>query len=391
MIKNKMQFIFKLEAVLAFIIIGGAFLLKSSSLMTPRKEIIIAGILCLSALLLQERVPNRFVLVTNNFLRLILVALFPFTVMTAISILANPFIGTHSFQKWLVLIISFVVFIGAIIPYIQKVLRPTAGITMRILTSYVLISSFTFIAITSKTFGFPFSYTVSLVPFAIILIFGILMYVMKLWGYRLPRWGVNSKVNYWWLFLAIITALLNWGLTAGSWSRLFGHFDLAVAQTAIVGIVLTIVWTGLKEEFMFRYLTLWPLLMMKIKSDKTRVLVAILISSTIFGLYHASNVGHQSVLETCLQIFAAFGVGMVFSVITLYTGNIWIVVALHSMIDLIGYPITNSGPFSGSVSAYEIEFIIITRIIELVVVFLMLGNHRVQAGIKQTLANIRAN
>lgn len=197
MIKNKMQFIFKLEAVLAFIIIGGAFLLKSSSLMTPRKEIIIAGILCLSALLLQERVPNRFVLVTNNFLRLILVALFPFTVMTAISILANPFIGTHSFQKWLVLIISFVVFIGAIIPYIQKVLRPTAGITMRILTSYVLISSFTFIAITSKTFGFPFSYTVPLVPFAIILIFGILMYVMKLWGYRLPRWGINSKVNYW--------------------------------------------------------------------------------------------------------------------------------------------------------------------------------------------------
>lgn len=40
---------------------------------------------------------------------------------------------------------------------------------------------------------------------------------------------------------------------------------------------------------MFRYLALWPLLMMKVKSDKTRVLVAILICSIIFGLYHASK------------------------------------------------------------------------------------------------------
>ena len=81
---------------------------------------------------------------------------------------------------------------------------------------------------------------------------------------------------------------------------------------------------------------------------------------------------------------------MLFSVITLYTGNIWIVVALHSMIDLIGYPMTNGGPFSGSMSSYEIEFIIITRIIELVVVFLMLNNHKVQEAFKQTLGNIRS-
>ncbi|MDV3517760.1 CPBP family intramembrane glutamic endopeptidase [Lentilactobacillus otakiensis] len=391
MTKNRMLLVFKLECFLAFIIIGTAFLLKSSSSQSPQKEIIIAGISLVFGTCLQAEPAKRLAALVNNLLRIILVALFPFTLMSAISILAHPFIGTLSIQKWTVLIISLVVFIFLLIPYVQLVIVPTSGITLRILTAYVLTLSFTSIAITSKTFGFQFSYTAPIVPFAIISIFVILIYTMKAWGYKLPKLGINSKVSYWWLLLTIFTALLNFGMNAGSWARLFGHFDLALGQTSLVGITLMIVWTGFKEEFMFRYIALWALLTAKIKSDKNRILVAILISSGLFGISHASNIlNGQSIIETFLQIFAAFGVGMLFSVITLYTGNIWIVVALHSMIDLIGYPMTNGGPFSGSMSSYEIEFIIITRIIELVVVFLMLNNHKVQEAFKQTLGNIRS-
>lgn len=391
MTKNRMQFTFILECSLASIIIGVAYLLRSNSLQTPLNKLIIAVILFVLALCLKKHFTNPTVSFINSIARLLLVALFPATLLTAISILAHPFVGNQNGQKWLVLIISLSVFLGLLVPYIQQVIGPTSGITWQIITSVTFMLLFTLTAETSKAFGFQMSYTDPLVLFAIIFVFFIMMYTMKMWGYQLPRWGINSKVNYWWLLLASITALLNWGLSAGSWSQLFFHFNLAFARTSLVSIMFVIIWTGLKEEFIFRYLVLWPLLTTKIKSEKSRILVAILISSGIFGLFHTGNMFNgQSILETFLQIFAAFGVGMLFSVITLYTGNIWIVVTLHSMIDLIGYPMTNAGPFSGSMSSYEIEFIIITRIIELIVVFLMLNNHKVQEAFKQTLGNIKS-
>lgn len=386
-----MLLVFKFQCFFAFVVIGAAFLLKSNSLQSPLKEIIIAGISLVFGLCLQEETKKTIATLVNSTLRIVLVALFPFTLMRAISILAHPFIGTLSIQKWIILIVSLIIFICMLVPYVQSVIVPTFGITLRILTAYVLTLSFTSISLTSKTFGFHLSYTAPIIPFAIISIFGVLIYTMRAWGYKLPKLGINSKVNYWWLLLTIFTALLNFGMSAGSWSRLFGHFDLALGQTSLVMIALMIVWTGFKEEFTFRYIALWTLLTTKIKSDKNRILVAILISSGLFGLSHASNImSGQSIIETFLQIFAAFGIGMLFSVITLYTGNIWIVVILHSMLDLIGYPMTNGGPFSGSMSSYEIEFIIITRIIELIVVFLMLNNHKVQEAFKQTLGNIKS-
>lgn len=115
-----------------------------------------------------------------------------------------------------------------------------------------------------------------------------------------------------------------------------------------------------------------------------------LISSSVFGLSHADNlVSGQGFLPTFLQIFAAFGVGMLFSVITLYTGTIWIAITLHVMIDLIGYPMASAGVFANGMSAYMVEFIILTRIIELIVVFLILRSQKAQAAFAQTLRRIQ--
>jgi membrane protease YdiL (CAAX protease family) len=221
--------------------------------------------------------------------------------------------------------------------------------------------------------------------------FAITIYAMNWWGYRFPRFRLNSKVNYWWLTLAVATGLLNLGMSAGSWSHLLTRFHLVLETHSLLAIGVTIVWVGIREEFMFRYLFLWPLLSIKAKSNQKKIVWATLISSGIFGLFHAEHLfSGQALLQTCLQIFAAFGVGMLFSVITLYTGTIWITIILHLMIDLIGYPTSTSDTFAGSgMPIYLIEFIIITRIIELIVVFLILKNKNAQAAFAQTLQRIR--
>lgn len=187
-----------------------------------------------------------------------------------------------------------------------------------------------------------------------------------------------------------MAGLLNLGLSAGSWGRLFTDFKLVLATHSLIMLALTIMWVGIKEEFMFRYLFVWPLLTMNIKSDQKRIVWATLISSGIFGLFHAGHLfAGQGLPQTFFQVFSAFGIGMLFTVITLYSGTLWIGIILHLLTDLITFPTTSAGVFSGPLTSYQVEFILITRIIELIVVFLILKNKYTQAAFRQTLGHVK--
>lgn len=59
----------------------------------------------------------------------------------------------------------------------------------------------------------------------------------------------------------------------------------------------------------------------------------ILLSSLLFGLIHLNNLGSQSFWDTMNQVYMAFSIGVLFSVIYLASGNLLIPILFHTLID----------------------------------------------------------
>lgn len=388
--QKSLLWIFKAECLLIAIIGTALYLLKLDYLTFHVSTLIPVSINLLAGILLMGANFNRWLTIVNNGLKLLLICLFPFSLGLALCLLGAPLVIQLAISNWLVMVIGLILFGIMLYPFLKVVLYSLRRIGWQIAGMIILMVTFYLAALNSQLLNFPVSQTNPVLWVSYFGSFGIAIYGMNRWGYGFPRFRINSAVNYWWLGLAVATGLLNLGMSAGSWLRLFTKFQLVLSTHSLVMIAATIIWVGIKEEFMFRYVFLWPMLTVKRQSDQKQIVWAILISSGVFGLFHASNlfIG-QGLLPTFLQVFAAFGIGMLFSVITLYTGTIWIGITLHAMIDLIGYPMTSAGVFAGGMSPYMVEFIIITRIIELIVVFLILKNKRAQAAFAQTLAHIR--
>ncbi|KRL18527.1 CAAX amino terminal protease family protein [Lentilactobacillus rapi DSM 19907 = JCM 15042] len=341
--------------------------------------------LLLSLILINER---RTVL--NNLVKLPLIGLFPYSLGLSICLFGAPFISNIGISKWIILLIGLILFGVMLYPFLKVMLLSLQGIGWQIAGNITFMMTFYMASFSSQFLNFPTSISNPVLWLSFLGSFGIAGYAMKAWGYQFPQLKINSQVNFWWLGILIITALLNLGMSAGSWSRLFTDFKLVLATHSLIMLASTIVWVGIKEEFMFRYLFLWPLLTMNIKSDQKRIVWATLISSGIFGLFHAGHLfAGQGLLQTFFQVFSAFGIGMLFTVITLYTGTLWIGIILHLLIDLITFPTTSAGIFSGPLTSYQVEFILITRIIELIVVFLILKNKHTQAAFMQTLRHVK--
>ena len=62
---------------------------------------------------------------------------------------------------------------------------------------------------------------------------------------------------------------------------------------------------------------------------------------------------------------------MIFSVICLYTGTIWITVILHSLFDLLLVDATSvQSPFTVSPNSFGVEFVVLTTTIQIIVAVL---------------------
>ncbi|MCT3398481.1 CPBP family intramembrane glutamic endopeptidase [Lentilactobacillus hilgardii] len=392
---NKSLLAFKLECSLIGIITVLFFILSPALSITFGN--LVFGILTaiLGLLITAKTIMKRpYLQVIDNLAKMLLVLTFPATLLTSICLSFSSIMTANTYVKWGILAAILAIFGVLLLPFIKIILMPQSQIGWQIASSILLMTSFFSTSLNAFQYlKIPFTLNLGS-PIIWILIIGnftIAIYLMIYWGYRLPRLKINTSVNYWWLLLAVVTLLLNMGLSAGSWMRLLTNFDLTLAQNSLLIVLFTIIWTGLKEEFMFRYLFLWPLASIKRVSIESRVFWSSLISALFFGLCHAQNLTEQGVLQTCLQIFAAFGIGFLFSVIALYTGTIWISVVIHCMIDLIGFPINNGGAFSGNTSWFLVEFILLTRIIELIVAFLLIKNKNNQRAFSETLSQLRSD
>jgi membrane protease YdiL (CAAX protease family) len=104
----------------------------------------------------------------------------------------------------------------------------------------------------------------------------------------------------------------------------FGHltFDKVLDVTIFVAGV------GLVEESIFRG---WIFVKLERISQRT----ALIVSSLIFGLLHLINLLSDLQFRFVIgQAFAAMSMGFLFAAVMLYTGTIWVPIALHALMDL---------------------------------------------------------
>ena len=80
-------------------------------------------------------------------------------------------------------------------------------------------------------------------------------------------------------------------------------------------------------------------------------MLAIIITSAIFGLAHIPGMISEDVLVIAIRILGTMAVGVSLSLIYLKTGNLWTVIILHFILNCFGTIIYY---FSNSTDAYEI-------------------------------------
>lgn len=119
----------------------------------------------------------------------------------------------------------------------------------------------------------------------------------------------------------------------------FSEYPVVVPSLYLIIIVfMEQVFVGIFEEFLFRGLILNTLLeKMKDNQLKSKI-IAIVISSVLFGVVHFLNLINNpnmiyfSIQEVCFAIFTGIFLGALY----LRSKNIWVVVFYHALIDLAG-------------------------------------------------------
>jgi membrane protease YdiL (CAAX protease family) len=118
------------------------------------------------------------------------------------------------------------------------------------------------------------------------------------------------------LLLAIITQRKEYK-RAG---KTYGHYPWRVSTFL----------SSIYEEIIFRGIILFGLLLI------VSPVVSVAISSLLFGLWHLKNYKWQTKKQTLIQVlYTGIIFGPIASIITLYTGTIWMAVIFHYIHNLI--------------------------------------------------------
>ena len=100
--------------------------------------------------------------------------------------------------------------------------------------------------------------------------------------------------------------------------------------------IIYVISIALIEEIVFRGILL-SLCLDYLRNAKLKYFFAVLISTSIFALFHLTNlfVG-MSVFDVLLQVGYTFLIGAMFAVMTLKTKNVWLSVIIHAIFDFGG-------------------------------------------------------
>ncbi|HJE27121.1 CPBP family intramembrane glutamic endopeptidase [Limosilactobacillus pontis] len=164
--------------------------------------------------------------------------------------------------------------------------------------------------------------------------------VMRAWklswpGLR-PHW--SGDFNWWILLGLVVIDLLFTGLNVGQWPNLHlinWHLTMSAFEA------------GVTEETLFRFAVL-GILFYAWRNIKQRLPLAIVTSALLFGLAHLSNAMLQHWDMTVLQALSAFALGLFFAVVYVYTGQLWLAIVMHGLLDWTSFIVTGSDLMKGA-------------------------------------------
>ncbi|KRL82420.1 immunity protein [Lactobacillus ultunensis DSM 16047] len=158
---------------------------------------------------------------------------------------------------------------------------------------------------------------------------------VKTGNFQLTSLIVLVLVMVWLIFFSTYANIAN------TWTELlaFWHWtSFEVSHYFTAGIVAFAATAGIYEETI-RILEIIALLY-AMRNFKGRIMLAVVISAILFSLEHLSNLGtitngtFYSVDMTAQQLTYAFGIGLAFGVLYLYTGKLWLGMLIHFLYDL---------------------------------------------------------
>lgn len=219
--------------------------------------------------------------------------------------------------------------------------------------------------------------------------FILAFFITRAWQLKF-QWNLKlgKSKNFQWLALILLLTFSVWFAFFNSFVTLapsladllcFWQWDFSTFEVTL-NSVLAAIEAGIFEETL-RYLNL-VILLVAMRNFKYRMIFAIVISSILFSLSHLGNLGISTFLikfdlETTLQqVVYTFGAGMLFAVIYLYTGKLWLSISIHGLVDLIALSET---PLTRIVSPLITDgwiSTIIILLIPLVVALLMMTGKR---------------
>ncbi len=219
--------------------------------------------------------------------------------------------------------------------------------------------------------------------------FILAFFITRAWQLKF-QWNLKlgKSKNFQWLALILLLIFSVWFAFFNSFVTLalsladllcFWQWDFSTFEVTL-NSVLAAIEAGIFEETL-RYLNL-VILLVAMRNFKYRMIFAIVISSILFSLSHLGNLGISTFLikfdlETTLQqVVYTFGAGMLFAVIYLYTGKLWLSISIHGLVDLIALSET---PLTRIVSPLITDgwiSAIIILLIPLVVALLMMTGKR---------------
>ncbi|WP_125764048.1 CPBP family intramembrane glutamic endopeptidase [Companilactobacillus hulinensis] len=284
---------------------------------------------------------------------------------------------TQDFINWssplgaIVIVLTFLLmYLPTIVIIWPKITNNVTRLLMSFLLIITLMSSFALsidhTVVTNNSFVAMLATTEVLDA---IVLFIISIIAMHSWGYKLPGYRLARNTNLW-----VMVGLLLFGIwfllqnSFGSGNSIIASyftFDFSGFNLKLKYIFAGLE-AGIAEETVFRYMLLTILLTM-FKRFKYNVFYSALISSLLFGSVHISNLSAgQDLPNTLIQVLSAFGLGMMFASIYLYTGLFIWPVLFHTLIDVLSF--TQSGMLmSGKVGIGDVIALVIMVIIYLAI------------------------
>lgn len=166
--------------------------------------------------------------------------------------------------------------------------------------------------------------------------------VMRTWRLSWPGLKPHWSGDFNWLIFAglvivdILFMVVNTGtfpkLQNSTWDFTFSAFEAAVM-----------------EETLFRFAIL-GILFYAWRNLKQRLPLALVTSSILFGIVHLANYGLQEWSMTILQAVSATGIGLFFATVYVYTGQLWLAMLMHFLLDWTAFIASDSTLMTGKVT-----------------------------------------